>query len=231
MDNSLPTEAPENDRVILQIADLTCPWCYIGRVRLEKAIACVDPERRPAIEHIPFRLNPHFPPEGMNRRDYRTSKFGSWQESQRRDEAVAAAARAEGLSIDFSQIERTPATLAGHCLIGFANETGGRDLAHRVAGSLYRCYFESGQDIGARDVLLEIAAAHDLNLDHSRTAMISADSHRSVIEAEQCWATRGVSGVPAFVLPDGRVLAGAIEAGQLLSYVREIPQANLPRRS
>ena len=205
------------DTVIKMIADLSCPWCYIGRERLEIAIAQrnEDSGAKFVIEHVPFRLNPHFAPEGMSRRDYRVRKFGSWEESQHRDAAVEIAAHADGLPINFSKIDRTPATLAGHCLIGFVAREAGADEAAHLTRALYAAYFEDGQDIGDLTFLGTLAESHGLSRDAALACITSRNCLETIISTEQHWAAQGIAGVPAFVLPSGALISGAASVAEL----------------
>src|ERR1700676_866902 len=98
-------------------SDAICPWCYIGKRRLEKALALAGPDGVRVWWH-PFQLNPGMPKEGMNRKDYRSAKFGSWERSLALDAHVMAAGRAEGILFRFDLIDRTPNTLDAHRLIG-----------------------------------------------------------------------------------------------------------------
>src|SRR3954467_13715012 len=104
------------------ISDVVCPWCWIGKRRLEKAIAAFDGEIK--VRWLPFQLNPQMPKEGISRREYRTKKFGSWERSQELDAQVAAAGAGEGIHFPFDRMERTPNTLDAHRLIRLADEEG-----------------------------------------------------------------------------------------------------------
>ncbi len=124
------------------ISDVICPWCYIGKRRLEKAIAAYGGPV--TVRWLPFQLNPNMPKEGISRQEYRTKKFGSWERSQQLDAQVAAAGDAEGIHFAFDRIERTPNTVDAHRLIGLAaigrpagcgGGSGIPSLLHRGSGS------------------------------------------------------------------------------------------------
>jgi predicted DsbA family dithiol-disulfide isomerase len=134
------------------ISDSICPWCYVGKRRLERALALLG---NPLIEveWKPFQLNPTMPREGMNRRDYRTRKFGSWEHSRALDAQVRAAGAEVGILFAHNKIERTPNTLASHQLIWLAGHNGRQDA---VVESIFRAYFCEGRDIGEPAVLLEL---------------------------------------------------------------------------
>src|SRR5947207_15995242 len=99
------------------ISDVICPWCFIGKRRLEKAIATLVSQHEVRVRWLPFQLNPTMPNEGISRREYRTAKFGSWERSLELDAGVVAAGKTEGITFAFERIERTPNTLDAHRLI------------------------------------------------------------------------------------------------------------------
>src|SRR2546429_8580901 len=141
--------------LVIEIAsDVICPWCYIGKRRMEKALALLDGEVQPVIRWLPFELNPDMPQGGMPRAAYRQAKFGSVERGHELDARVAAEGRGEGIAFAFERIERTPNTSAAHQLIDLAQSQG---AAGRVVDALFRAYFEEGRDIGDAGVLNSIA--------------------------------------------------------------------------
>src|SRR3954464_14907495 len=120
------------------ISDVICPWCFIGKRRLEKAVAALDGAHEVRVRWLPFQLNPQMPPEGVSRREYRTRKFGSWERSLELDAQVAAAGEGEGIHFAFERMERTPNTLDAHRLIWLAEQEGIQDA---VVEALFRAYF------------------------------------------------------------------------------------------
>src|SRR5271166_3352826 len=92
------------------ISDVICPWCYIGKRRLEKAIAALEGQHEVRVQWLPFQLNPTMPKEGISRKEYRTKKFGSWERSQELDAKIVAVGKDEGIDFAFDRIERTPNT-------------------------------------------------------------------------------------------------------------------------
>src|SRR6185436_307818 len=120
-------------------SDVICPWCYIGKRRLEKALALVKDEIRPEIRWLPFQLNPDMPSGGLPRAEYRKAKFGSLERAKGLDARVAAEGRGEGIDFAFDRMERTPNTVAAHQLIDLAQKQGKGDA---VVDALFRAYFE-----------------------------------------------------------------------------------------
>src|ERR1700687_5398637 len=134
------------------ISDVICPWCFIGKRRLEKAVAAFGREQVRVRWH-PFQLNPRILKGGMNRQEYPTAKCGSWERSLALDAQVAAAGRGEGIPFAFDRIMRTPNTLDAHRLIGLADTEGVQDA---VVEAVFRGYFVEGRDIRQNTVLLDV---------------------------------------------------------------------------
>ena len=187
------------------LSDPICPWCYIGKAHLDRALEA-HPDHPFAIEWHPFQLNPDMPPEGMDRRAYLEAKFGGPEGAAQVYGRIADAAKAAGLSIDFDAIQRTPSTLDAHRLIHWAGLEG-RQTA--VVTRLFKAYFEAGQDIGDRNVLLDIAEG--VGLDRAMIErLLDSDADREDIRARDTHArARGVTGVPTFVVANAHVLPGA----------------------
>jgi predicted DsbA family dithiol-disulfide isomerase len=109
------------------ISDVICPWCYIGKRRLKMALAALERQHEVRVHWLPYQLNPQMPKEGVSRRDYRTTKFGSWERSQELDAKMVAVGETEGIHFAFDRSERTPNTLDAHRLILLADKHGVQD--------------------------------------------------------------------------------------------------------
>jgi predicted DsbA family dithiol-disulfide isomerase len=184
------------------ISDVICPWCFIGKRRLEKALG----GRVASVRWHPFQLNPDMPREGIDRKSYRIAKFGSWERSLELDARVAAAGEDEGITFNFDRTARTPNTLDAHRIIWLARERGVQDV---VVEALFLAYFTDGRDLSDRATLAEIAAGS--GLDRAEVdGLLAGDAGLDVVRAGEEQARRlGVSGVPFFVV-NGRVaLSGA----------------------
>src|SRR5688572_18180858 len=103
-------------------SDVICPWCYIGKRRLERAVSALGGSHEVRVRWLPLQLNPQMPKEGISRRDYRIRKFGSWERSLELDARVTAAGEGEGIDFAFDRIERTPNTLDAHRLVWLADK-------------------------------------------------------------------------------------------------------------
>lgn len=136
------------------VSDVICPWCYIGKRRLEKALKLLGDPPGVKATWRPFQLNPQMPPQGIERRAYRTAKFGSWEQSLALDAKVAATGAEEGITFAFEKMSRTPNTLDSHRLIWLAGQRGVQDA---VVERLFRAYFEEGLELNDRAVLVRLA--------------------------------------------------------------------------
>ena len=199
--------------MIIEIAsDVICPWCYIGKRRLEKALALLDGEVKPEIRWLPFQLNPDMPPGGMPRAEYRRAKFGSIERGRQLDARVAAEGRSEGIDFAFERMERTPNTSAAHQLIDLAQSQG---KGQAVVDALFHAYFEEARDIGNPDVLQAIAAAAGVQ---GWPAQANA---LAVAEREEGVRALGISAVPTFIFDRKFGVSGAHPPESLAAAIRE----------
>jgi len=194
------------------VSDVICPWCYIGKRRLGKALAALKGEVSTEIRWLPFQLNPDMPSEGMPRAAYRAAKFGSVERSRELDARVAKEGRSEGIEFAFERIERTPNTVAAHALVGLAQDQGRADA---VVDALFRAYFEDAQDIGDTEILAAIA----------RRCGVSGWPRREgaaeVAALEQQMRGLGISAVPTFIIARKLGVSGAHPPETLAAAIRE----------
>ena len=183
--------------VVDVISDVICPWCYIGKRRLEKAIANLDAQHDVTVHWHPFQLNPTMPKEGISRKEYRTRKFGSWERSTELDAKVIAAGESEGIDFAFDKTDRTPNTVDAHRLIWLADQHGCQDA---VVEALFRGYFADGRDIGNQRTLIQVATEAGLD-EQIAEAMLNSDDGMDVISSGSEMSQRhGVTGVPFFII-------------------------------
>lgn len=195
------------------VSDAICPWCYVAKRRLEKALALIGPTFLVRVTWKPYELNRHMPREGMDRRIYRSGKFGSWERSQRLDAEVSTVGAQDGLSFHHERMMRTPNTFDAHRLIWLA---GKEDVQDAVVEALFQAYFTDGRDIGDRSVLADIAGETGLDADRVR-AFLDSDDGAAEVSGEEMKAHRlGVSGVPAFIV-DGRELFTGAQRTELIA--------------
>jgi predicted DsbA family dithiol-disulfide isomerase len=187
------------------ISDVICPWCYVGKRRLEKAVALAG-RGDVRVRWHPFQLNPTMPKAGMNRKEYRTAKFGSWSRSLSLDAQVTEAGRDEGIPFAFNKIERTPNTLDAHRLIWLADQQGVQDA---VVEALFRAYFTEGQDITNLSTLLKVASEAGLDRSRGEALLNGGDGVEAIRAAEDDAKRTGVQGVPFCVINGTLALSGA----------------------
>jgi predicted DsbA family dithiol-disulfide isomerase len=188
------------------ISDVICPWCYIGKRRLEKAIGAVDGQHECRVRWHPFQLNPLMPKDGISRREYRIRKFGSWERSSELDAHVAAAGATEGIQFAFDRIERTPNTLDAHRLIWVADQQGVQDV---VVEALFRAYFTEGRDISNRERLIDVVAEAGLDRHWAESVLNSDEGMDALKAADERVRRFRVDSVPFFVVNDAITLSGA----------------------
>ena len=214
---SLPAEASTGAQapIIAVVSDVVCPWCLIGKRRLEKALALLDrPDVR--VHWRPFELNPDAPKQGMDRQSYRARKFGSLARAQELEAGVAAAGAEEGIQFRFDRIQKIPNTFEAHRLIWFAGLEGMQD---RVVDGLFRAYFVDAEDVGEVDVLKRIGAESGLNagrLDQLFAEMLGTEQ---LIADQRAVRVRGVNSVPTFFVNGEAVTSGAHKPELLAAFL------------
>jgi predicted DsbA family dithiol-disulfide isomerase len=196
------------------VSDVICPWCYIGKRRLEKALAILGekPGEKPAVRWLPFQLNPDMPQQGMPRGEYRAAKFGSAERAKGLDARVAAEGAGEGIEFAFDRIQRTPNTAAAHRLIALAQKQG---AGAQVVDALFKAYFEEARDIGDAEVLAGIAERSGV-----RGWPQDADA-AEVAALEEEMRGHGISAVPTFVFNRRLGVSGAHPPETLAAAMRE----------
>ncbi|MEO1308997.1 MAG: DsbA family oxidoreductase [Pseudomonadota bacterium] len=200
------------------LSDPICPWCYIGKTLLDKALA-ERPDHPFALQWHPFQLNPDMPRDGMDRRTYLETKFGGKQQAVEVYSRIAEAGEAAGLMMNLCAIERTPSTLDAHRLIHWAGIEGKQT---EVYEGLFDAYFNKGRDIGDRDVLADIADSAGLDAAAIRR-LLEGDSDLEDIQARDAHARqRGVTGVPTFIVANQHVVPGAQQPDLWVRLIDEI---------
>jgi predicted DsbA family dithiol-disulfide isomerase len=194
------------------VSDVICPWCYIGKRRLEKALSLIGDGISPTLTWRPFQLNPDMPEGGMARADYRRRKFGSVERGAQLDARVAAEGRAEGIAFAFDRIERTPNTSAAHRLIELAQREG---KGQGVVDALFRAYFEEARDIGDAAVLQSIAQANGV------AGWPAKADAQGVAALEETMRGFGISAVPTFIFARKLGVSGAHPPESLAQAMQE----------
>jgi predicted DsbA family dithiol-disulfide isomerase len=186
-------------------SDVVCPWCYVGKRRLEAALALPGSPKDVRMSWRPFELNPDLPVEGIERAVYRTRKFGA-ATSAALDTNMAKTGRELGIAFAFERMARTPNTRLAHCLIWEAER---QRRQNELVDRLFAGYFEQGLDIGARQVLEDLAVEAGLDSSGVQRALNEPESLAAVIDLEHEGLRLGVAAVPFFILPGPFGVSGA----------------------
>ncbi|MEO0681740.1 MAG: DsbA family oxidoreductase [Pseudomonadota bacterium] len=212
------------------ISDPICPWCWIGKTKLDAALAAG--EASPFEPYWrPFQLNPDMPREGMDRQAYLSAKFGGPERAREVYGRVEQAAADSGLDADFSRMSRTPNTIDAHRLIRWARQEngetgpGGVRAQTAVVDALFERYFGRGDDISDPDLLAEVGEAAGLDAEATRRLLASDADAAEVREEDAKAREMGVSGVPTFLIAGRYVLQGAQDADTWRRVVKELQAA------
>ena len=218
LDPVKPTSGAKATLTIEVISDAICPWCWVAKRRLDRVIAALAPDVTAFVTWRPFELNPDIPKAGLDRRAYRSAKFGSWQRSQALDAQVAAAGRPEGLMFNHDKMERTPNTVDAHRLIWLAGQQGKQDV---VVEGLFAAYFNEGRDVGDPNVLADVSASAGLDRAKVR-AMLASDEAQAQVRSElQRAENLRMSGVPTVLANGVPLFSGAIRAELMEAALRK----------
>lgn len=188
-------------------ADFSCPWCFIGRRRLARAL-----EMRPQLSMRtvwqPFQLNPEVPPEGIGRRQYSIGKLGDFDRLIAMEQMLTESGGKDGIRFKFDQIERIPNTMAAHRLMRFAARTQHDEV---LADRLFSAFFEQGRDIGNISILADCAASVGVDRAAALIFLTSREETEAVASIDALGHQSGIAGVPYFIFDRRYALAGAQE--------------------
>jgi predicted DsbA family dithiol-disulfide isomerase len=191
------------------ISDVVCPWCFIGKRNLERALdtwRAKHPDETPAVRWHPFQLNPQLPAGGVPRKQYLENKFGGPERAKEIYARVSAAGKRADIDFAFDAIRVQPNTIDAHRLMHFAGEHGNQDA---MAEAIFRRYFVEGADLSDRQTLADIAELAGLNRE-AAAAYLAGDTDRALIEEQDQRARAiGVEGVPFFIFNQRVALSGA----------------------
>ncbi|NOT23516.1 MAG: DsbA family oxidoreductase [Nitrospiraceae bacterium] len=198
-------------------SDVICPWCYVGKRRLERALGQSDGVQA-QISWRPFQLNPTMPEEGMDRTLYLKAKFGSLDAFGQMKEHLLAAGVEEQIPFAFEKVLRTPNTFLAHRLIRYVEQQGRQDA---VVESLFRGYFTEGADIGSVPVLGQLAGRAGLDVAAVESFLRSEEGTTEVKAEETAGRKLGIHGVPYFVFNGSLSLSGAQSPDIFLSAFQQ----------
>ena len=197
------------------VSDTVCPWCFIGKRRLARALA-QRPDVPVQVFWRPYRLDPTIPKEGVDRKLYMQAKFGDNPNRAAMTEALRSEGAGEGLDFAFDKIAKSPNTLDSHRLIRWAAGAGVQD---DVVERLFKAYFMDGRDIGDAEVLIQIAAEAGMQAPLV-TELLAKDADLAEVEREAGMANQmGISGVPTFIFDSKFMISGAREPEILVRII------------
>lgn len=202
------------------MSDPICPWCYIGKTHLDRAL-----EQRPdhpfLITWHPFQLNPEMPKDGMDRRAYLEGKFGGKEGAIKAYAPVVEHAEKAGLNINFEGIKKTPNTLDAHRLIHWAGIEGHQNA---VVDALFTAYFVEGRDIGDADVLADIADSCGMDASVVLRLLGTDEDQRDIVDRDAAARGMGVTSVPTFIVASQHAVPGAQPTELWLQVLDDLAQ-------
>jgi predicted DsbA family dithiol-disulfide isomerase len=205
------------------VSDVVCPWCYIGKRRLERALALLAvqyPDVEPEVRWHTFQLNPDLAPEGMPRADYVFNKFGAGGIAKY--EHIAAVGKEVGIALAFDRIHRQPNTVVAHSLIAMSEPGMAQDA---MVEALFKAYFLEGQDLTQASVLLDIAESAGMGRATAEQHLQNSALHSQTIDSDKAAREMGITGVPFFIFNRQVGLSGAHEGETLLQGMVEAMNA------
>lgn len=202
------------------ISDPICPWCYIGKTNLDRALE-QTPDHPFTIEWHPFQLNPTMPAGGMDRREYLEGKFGGKDGAVQAYAPVVQAAEAAGLSIDFEGMKRTPNTIDAHRLIHWAGIEGRQSF---VVQRLFEAYFRDARDIGDHDVLCDVADGCEMDAAMVGKLLASTSDADDIRNRDTHSREMGIGSVPTFIVANQHAVPGAQPTDMWIKVLGEIMQ-------
>jgi predicted DsbA family dithiol-disulfide isomerase len=201
------------------VSDVVCPWCFIGKRRLENALGQLADRYEFKVQYLPFELNPDLPTEGVNQYDYLTQKFGGEDRYQQVTAHVSRIAEEEGLHFDFEAQTTSPNTFEAHRILWFAGREGKQV---ELAEAFFKAYFEQGVDMSKAENLLEIATSVGLDRSAVESFLASADGKIEVRQLQSRNRQMGVTGVPFYIINKQYGLSGAQPTEVFVQTLNEI---------
>lgn len=187
------------------VSDVVCPWCFIGKARLETALANHGLTDRVAITWLPYELNPDMPAEGMDRTAYLNAKFGPGKRKEI-ETRLSEAALESGVTFNWAKVTKSVNTRMAHMLIAAASTV---QRGSEMKAALFKAYFQDGRDIGDLDTLVAIAGELGFDQNAARDELNSDELRESIIGLEAHAQRVGVTGVPFFIIDGKLAVSGA----------------------
>ena len=206
--------------VIDVVSDMVCPWCFIGKRRLEKALELFQSQhpgaQTPLVRWNPFQLNPDLPIEGQSRAQYLDNKFGD----RAKDiyARVSAVGKEVGIDFRFDLIEQQPNTLLAHTLVA---QAGDPSVQAKLVEALFEAYFLQGQDLSSRQTLGDIASQCGLSAQQIQNALNQEEALEAIQSKDQSARDLGINGVPFYIFNASLGVSGAQEPSTLVQAMEE----------
>jgi predicted DsbA family dithiol-disulfide isomerase len=205
------------------VSDVVCPWCYIGKRRLENALSRLPENYEVDVNFLPFELNPAIPKAGTNHKEYLINKFGSKERYDQLTEHVVNVAAGEGLKFDYAKQAMMPNTLDAHRLIQFAKKFG-KQAAMKEA--FMKAYFEDGVDLTKSENLVNLAVKAGLDRTTVQSFLDTDEGAVEIKTMEQMNSQRGISGVPFYIINNKYGVSGAQPSDTLVEILNEVAGSN-----
>ena len=189
------------------ISDAVCPWCYIGKNRLNKAIKNFKDTEFDIYWH-PFQLNPEMPQEGIDRQLYLSSKFGGAERANHIYDQIKLAGETSGISFEFDKIHIMPNSLNAHVLIEYSKNISKQNI---IAEELFKLFFIDGKNIGDLNILKEVAKNYSIDIFENKNIKIKKKTEDIVKNSDIAYRSKGISGVPFFIINETYAISGAQE--------------------
>jgi predicted DsbA family dithiol-disulfide isomerase len=204
------------------ISDVVCPWCYIGKRRLETAMDKLSDNYIFDVEYFPFELNPQMPESGLDQKEYLTKKFGGEVRYEQLTGHVSNVASQEGLTFNYKSQSISPNTRKAHRIIQLAKEDG-KQL--QLVEALFKAYFSDGVDLSKDENLIRISESCGVNPEKVKNFLASKEGEVEVEMSEQQWQNAGVTGVPFFVIDNKYGISGAQSPEAFIQAFTELGDA------
>ena len=201
---------------IAVVSDVICPWCFLGKRRLDKALSLI-PEVKTEVVFRPFFLDPTIPVQGLSRQEYMESKFGKARLKTIHDPLIAMG-KEDGVPYHFDKITRTPNTLDAHRLIRWAQIEGKQA---EIVEALFMAYWSHGRDVGDHKVLADIAAAHGMDREKVLSALATDQDKDQVLQETTQAQQIGITGVPTYIINHKYGVVGAQGAAVLAEQIKK----------
>lgn len=209
------------------VSDVVCPWCYIGKRRIEQAMKTLENDFDFDVSYLPFELNPHTPSEGFNQKEHLIGKFGGEEKYNQIASHVTRVAAEEGLQFHFDKQQISPNTSDLHRIIWFAKKEGKQAEVKEV---FMKAYFEQGVDLTTQENIIAVAASAGLDAARVNTLLNSQEGLEEVNHLEQLNYQRGVSGVPFYIVNNQYAISGAQPSDVFVKALKQIgTELNMPQ--